>query len=213
MSIPGPSLPCRVEWGIMLSSFPRLPQPQEEQIRRYKNLQRPPLLHKKNVPASRGMDGSPEAPITWLQRPFSGPPQPEAGLSGLTGHSASRLKLPEGGLPRPYGDPKKLFLRPCESRGLNSHGRETGGFYKWMNGYNPRPLCDGQNKKQGHLLQFNQKSPLVKPTHKCEVKVPKTQESMMTSEDSSMLSEITIDVGPENKGFFTYPWLNPKKNG
>ena len=65
---------------------------------------------------------------------------------------------------------------------------------------------------QGHLLQLNQKPPLMKPTHKCEVKVPRTQESMMTSEVRSMLFEGNIEVGPGNKGFFTYPFLIPKQN-
>ena len=65
---------------------------------------------------------------------------------------------------------------------------------------------------QGYLLQFNQKPLLIKPTSKCEVKVPKAQESMMTSEASSMLSEGTKELGPGNKGFFQYPSLIPKKN-
>ena len=66
---------------------------------------------------------------------------------------------------------------------------------------------------QGHLLQFNQKPPMVKPTHKHEAKIAKTQESMMTSEARSMLSEGTIGVRLENMVFFTYPFLIPKKNG
>ena len=66
---------------------------------------------------------------------------------------------------------------------------------------------------QRYLLEFNQKSPLVKPIHKFEVKVPKTQESIMTSKVRLMLSEGTIEVGPSNKGFFTYPFLIPNKNG
>ena len=35
----------------------------------------------------------------------------------------------------------------------------------------------------------------------------------MASDVSSMLSEGTIEVGPGNKGFFTYPILIPKENG
>ena len=65
---------------------------------------------------------------------------------------------------------------------------------------------------QGHLLQFSQKPPLIKVTSKCKVKVPKAQETTMTSEVSSMLSEGTIELGPGNKGFFAYPFLIPKKN-
>ena len=55
-------------------------------------------------------------------------------------------------------------------------------------------------KIQGHLLQFSQKSPLVKATQKCEVKIQKTQESMMASDVRSMLSQGTIEIGPGNKG-------------
>ena len=53
---------------------------------------------------------------------------------------------------------------------------------------------------------------MIKPTCNCEIKVPKAQESMITSEVSSMLSEGTIDLGPGNEGFFTYPFLISKKN-
>ena len=65
---------------------------------------------------------------------------------------------------------------------------------------------------QGHQLQFNQKFHLAKPTHKFKLKVPKAQESMMTSELSSMLSNGTLELGPWNKGFFTYPFLIHRKN-
>ena len=66
---------------------------------------------------------------------------------------------------------------------------------------------------QGYLLQFNQKPPLIKNTSKCEVKVLKAQVSMMTSEVSSILSKGTIEFVPGNKGFFTYPFLNPMIKG
>ena len=62
-----------------------------------------------------------------------------------------------------------------------------------------------------HLLQFNQKLPLVKPTCKCEVRVSMTQESMMASEVRSMLSEGTMEVCPGNNGFFTYSFFIPMK--
>ena len=65
----------------------------------------------------------------------------------------------------------------------------------------------------GHLLQFNQMPPLVKPTHKWKVNVPKTQETIMASEVRSVLSKDTTEVGPGNKIFLTYPFLIPKKNG
>ena len=80
-----------------------------------------------------------------------------------------------------------------------------------MDGYNPGSFHVGTI--QGHLLQFNQKPPLVKSTWKCEVKVPKTQESIVSSEVSSMLAKDTTELGWGNKGFFTYPFLISKKNG
>ena len=62
--IPGPLLPCRVEkGGFILSLLPRPSQPQEESgpVRKEKvqkkNLPRPPLPHKKGIPASISMDG------------------------------------------------------------------------------------------------------------------------------------------------------------
>ena len=87
-----------------------------------KNLQRPPLPHKGNVPASVGMDGLAEVQGTQLLRPFSGPPWPEAHLFGLTGNSASRLKPPEDDLPRPYKDPKSPAFKTLQKQELNSCG-------------------------------------------------------------------------------------------
>ena len=65
---------------------------------------------------------------------------------------------------------------------------------------------------QGHLLTFKQNPPPVKSTHRCVVKVLKTQESMMASEVRPMLPKGTIEVVPGKKGLFTYPFLIPKKN-
>ena len=218
MSIPGPSLSYWVEWGIMLSSLSRPPWSQEEtssvrtdQEVQNKNLPKPPLPHKRNVPTSIDTDDSPEAPLMWLPRPFSRPPQPEADLSGLTSHSASRLKPQKGGLPRPYLDPKALIPRPCKNRvSIPMGGRVRKFANKWMS-ITKDPCMLGT--LQGNMLQFNQKASLVKPTHKCEVKFSKIQENMMTSEARSMLSEGTIELGPMNKGFFTYPSLIPRKIG
>ena len=137
-------------------------------------------------------------------------PKPEVNLLVLTDHYASRLKLPEDSLPRPYWDPKALLARPCERRSSISMGGRLREFVTDWGGITQEPFMLGTIK--GHLLQFSQKPPLVKPTHKCEVKVPNTQESMMTSEVSSVLSEGTTEVGPGYKGFFTYPFLIPKKN-
>ena len=61
-----------------------------------------------------------------------------------------------------------------------------------------------------HLLIFGQGPPLVKPSHKCEVKISKAQEAAMSSD--TMLSKRTIELGLGNKGFFTYPFIVPKEN-
>ena len=67
---------------------------------------------------------------------------------------------------------------------------------------------------QGNLLQFNQELPLVKPTHKCEVKVAKTQENMMTSEISSMLFKGTKELGSQRtRDSLHIPSQFPRKNG
>ena len=80
IGIPRPLLPCRVEQGMVLSLLPRPPQLQDkggpvriDQEVQKKNLPRPPLPHKKDISVSIGMDSLPEAPVTQLQRPFSGP--------------------------------------------------------------------------------------------------------------------------------------------
>ena len=185
MTIPEPLLPCRVEQCMVLSPLPRPPQLQEEtgpartdlEVQK-KNLPRPPLPHKKNVPATIGMDGSSETPVMWLPRPFSRPPQLEADLLGLTCYSADRLKLQEDGLPRPYWDQKALLPRPCESRSSIPMEGRLREFANEQMGITQDSFMLGTI--QGHLLQFNQKLPLVKPTCKCEVKVPRTQESMIT---------------------------------
>ena len=65
---------------------------------------------------------------------------------------------------------------------------------------------------QGQLLQFSCKPPLVKPTYKCKVKIPKTQKGLMAMEINSILSEGMIEVGQRNKRFFIHPFMIPKKN-
>ena len=66
---------------MLLSLLPRPPKLQEESgpVRIYqevqkKNLPRPTLPHKKDILTSIDMDNPPEATVTWLPRPFSGPP-------------------------------------------------------------------------------------------------------------------------------------------
>ena len=92
---------------------------------------------------------------------------------------------------------------------LDSSGRETEGVCKRMDWYNPGPLLVGKNTRASATIQSE--APLIKPTSMCEVNVPKAWESIMASEVSSMLSEGTTELGPGNKGFFTYPFLIPKK--
>ena len=106
MGIPGPLLPHRVEQGLVSSLLPRPPRPQEERChvrieKVQKNTSKTTTFTQKGVPASIGMDGLAKAPPTQLTGPFSGLLKLEVHLLG-TGHSASRLKLPEGGLPRPH---------------------------------------------------------------------------------------------------------------
>ena len=87
------------------------------------------LSHKKDIPASIGMDSSPSVQVTWLPRP----PQPEVHLLGLMGHSASRLKPPQDGLPRPYQNPKVLLPRHVQGRSLIAIGGRLREFVKaWM---------------------------------------------------------------------------------
>ena len=66
---------------------------------------------------------------------------------------------------------------------------------------------------QGHRIQFNRNPPLVRPTEKCEVKVPKGQQQEMNRQIQMLLKEGNIEEAPNNKGFFTDPFLIPKKNG
>ena len=82
-----------------------------------------------------------------------------------------------------------------------------------MDGYYPRPLHGGHNTRAFVTIYIQSQIPPLKPTCKCKVKIPKTQDSMMASEVRSVLSRDTIEVGPGNKAFFTYPFLIPKKNG
>ena len=66
---------------------------------------------------------------------------------------------------------------------------------------------------QGHQIQFNPKPLLVCPMEKCEVQVPKGQQQEMNHQIQMLLKEGNIEEVPNNKGFFTYPFLIPKKNG
>ena len=118
-----------------------------------KNLPRPPLLHKNGIPASTGTHGHVRVPVSWLPILFSGPLQLETHLSGLTGHSPGRLKLPEDSLPRPYWDPKTLLPRPYEcGSSIPVGGRLMEFANEWMGiMQDSSVLC----LIEGHLLKFN----------------------------------------------------------
>ena len=114
------------------------------------------------------MNGSHEVPFMWLPRSFSRPLWLEADLQELTGHSASELKPPEDSLSRPYWDPKVLLLKPCKSRSSIPMG---GRLREFTNGWMDIPQDPfALNTIQGHLLLFNQKSPLMTPTNKHKAK-------------------------------------------
>ena len=106
--------------------------------------------------------------------------------------------------------PKISASKTMQKQELDSSGKETEGGCERMDGYNPGPLCVGHNTRASVTIQSE--APLIKPTSKSEVKVPKAQDSMMTSEVSPMLSEDTIELGPGKKGFFTYPFLILREN-
>ena len=53
---------------------------------------------------------------------------------------------------------------------------------------------------QGNPLHSNQKPPLVKPSHKFEVKMPKVQEAAMSLEITKLPSEGTVEPSVGNKG-------------
>ena len=145
--------------GIKPSSRP--PQLQEEsgpmridQEVQMKTLQQPPILHKKNIPASIGTDGPPKVPVTWMPRPFSWPLQPEVHLTGLTGHSAGRLKLPEDGCPKQdHTGTQKPCFQDYTRQKLNSHGRETEGVCERMDGCNSGSLHVGHNPRASVTIQ------------------------------------------------------------
>ena len=63
---------------------------------------------------------------------------------------------------------------------------------------------------QTHLLHCNQKPPLVKPLHKCEVEMPKAQEVKMSSDTDTMLFNESIEKDLGNKRFFIYPFIISK---
>ena len=107
--------------------------------------------------------------------------------------------------------PKSPASKTMQRQKLNSSGRETMGSLQKNGWVQPRsPSCWAQYKD---ICYISIRSPLDKTYSKCEVKVPKVQENMMTAEGSSMLSKGTTELGPGNKGFFTHPFLIPKKNG
>ena len=148
---------------MALSLIPRPPQLQEEsgpvridQEVQKKNLPRPPLPHKKDIPVSIGTCSPAKLPVIELPKPFSRTPQPEVHLLGLTDHSARRLK-PEDDLPRPCLDPKSPASKTMQSRGSIPVGGKLREFAKEWMGTSQDPFMFGII--QEHFLQFNQKPP------------------------------------------------------
>ena len=119
MSIPGPLLLHRVEQDLVSNLLLRPPQLQNESGPvRIGKVQKKPFKTitsmKKGVLVGIVRDNLAKVPIGWLTRPFSGLLWLEVHLLGLAGCSASRLKPPNDGLPRPYMDPQALVPRPCK---------------------------------------------------------------------------------------------------
>ncbi len=67
--------------------------------------------------------------------------------------------------------------------------------------------------EKGHLIDLEKKPPLVLPSKKSELKVPRKYRAAMKLAVQDLLKEKNIELAPMNKGFFTYPFLIPKKNG
>ena len=65
---------------------------------------------------------------------------------------------------------------------------------------------------QEHLLHFNHKPLLVKPSHKCKVKIAKVQEAAMSLEINIMLPKRTVELGWRTKGLSLIPLSSPRKN-
>ena len=151
-----------------------------------------------------GMDSSPEVP-RWIS-PARGR---SIGVNGLF-HWQEKVARRWPSKTIILG-PKEPASKTMQKQELFSHGGETEGVCRQMDGITWDLLMLGTI--QGHLLQFSQKPPLMKPNCKCKVKVPRSQYSMMAWEVRSILSKGTMEGGPGNKGFFTYPFLIPKRNG
>ena len=66
---------------------------------------------------------------------------------------------------------------------------------------------------QRHLSHFNQKPPLVKPSHKCEVKIPKVQEAAASSDWQNAIWKDNRARSREKKGFLLAPVSSPKTMG
>ena len=153
MNIPGPSLPCRVEWGIVWSSLPRPPWLQEEtgpvgtdQEMQKKNLPRPPFLHKKHPCQYR------HRWLTWWATYMVAKTFCWASPAGGRSVRANRLLCQQAEAARRWPSktiswPKSPASKTMWKQVLNSHGIETTEVCKWMDGYNQRPLCVGHNTK------------------------------------------------------------------
>ena len=124
-------------------------------------------------------------------------------LQSMWDRVASKTFCPSS---KPYTNLASKTMMVCSS--FKGKAMEVCG---WMDGYHPGPLH--VRHMQGHLLHFHQKPLSIKPSHKCEVKIPKAQEAAMSLNIDTMLLKRTVEQGSGNKGFFTYPFVFWKKNG
>ena len=83
-----------------------------------------------------------------------------------------------------------------------------GFVHKWL-GSIQDPFMLGT--VHGHLLHFNLKPTLIKPAYKSETKISVAQKATISLGIGTMLCKETIELGPENKGFFTYPFVYSKQ--
>ena len=146
------------------------------------NLLRPSLPHKQDASTTIHTDGSLVASLTgetWLSGWLSSSPDEglpsKVGSFGLTDWPIEKQKVLKDGLPRPwYQDTRTLLSRPCRSRSMVPVGGTLKKIVqKWV-GITQDPFWLGT--VQEHLLQFNWKAPLAKPTHKGKARTQKTHE-------------------------------------
>ena len=156
------------------------------------NLPRPPLPCEKNVPASVGTDGSPKAATYMAAKTIRWVSLARCGSLRANRQLCWQAEATRRWPSKTISGSKSLLPRPCKS-GSSIPMEDWGSLH--MNGwvYPKTPLCWAQYRG---ICCSSTRCPPLKPTCKCKVKVPRTQESMMASEARSMLSWGTIEAGP-----------------